>query len=209
MFKRGSVWWTKVRYKGKVIQKSLETSDKSLAKSIESKIRVEIVEGKYFDKQIGENKTVSDMLEKLMIEHAPTVSVSMQNSYSSYKKNHLIPFFGFKQIRAVSPKMISRYKVTRKREGAKPATVNRELAMLSKAFSLAVKEWEWLGENPVSKVQKEKENNERTRWLSEDEEKRLIEQCSGWLKDIVIFDLNTGMRQDELLSLEWGRVRHV
>jgi hypothetical protein len=39
----------------------------------------------------------------------------------------------------------------RKEEGAAPATINRELAMLSKAFSLAVKEWEWLKDNPVPK----------------------------------------------------------
>ena len=57
-------------------------------------------------------------------------------------------------------------------EGAKPATINRELAMLSKAFSLAVKDWDWIKENPVSKVQKEKVDNKRDRWLSTGMKKR-------------------------------------
>jgi site-specific recombinase XerD len=70
--------------------------------------------------------------------------------------------------------MVSRYKVLRNGDGAAPATVNRELSMLSKAFSLAVREWEWLKENPVSKVPKDKENNERDRWLTKDEEARLL-----------------------------------
>ena len=78
--------------------------------------------------------------------------------------------------------------------------------MLSKAFSLTVKEWEWMKENPVSKVPKEKENNERDRWLTEEEEMRLRDKSPLWLRDIIVFDLHTGLRQDELLSLQWCRV---
>lgn len=78
--------------------------------------------------------------------------------------------------------------------------------MLSRAFNLAVKEWEWLSDNPVSKVSKETENNERDQWLSPEEEAKILEECPGWLRDIIVFDLHTGLRQDELLSLEWSRV---
>ena len=46
MFKRCGVWWTCIRYNGRKIQKSSQTSDKILAK-----VRVEIVEGKYYEKQ--------------------------------------------------------------------------------------------------------------------------------------------------------------
>ena len=42
----GAVWWCCIRYKGKKIQKSLETTDRKLAQAIEAKIRTEIVEGK-------------------------------------------------------------------------------------------------------------------------------------------------------------------
>lgn len=37
-------------------------------------------------------------------------------------------------------------------------SINRSLTALSKAFSLALKEWEWVKENPVLKVSREKEN---------------------------------------------------
>lgn len=53
----------------------------------------------------------------------------------------------------------------------------------------------------------EKENNERDRWLTEDEEGRLLENSPEWLREIVVFALNTGLRQGELLSLEWNRVK--
>ncbi len=205
MFKRGGVWWTCIRYRGKKIQRSLETTDKKLAQAIEAKVRTEIIEGKYFEKSIGDSKTFTDMIEKFMREHAPNVSSNMQKSYASSLK-HLSPYFGERKLLEITVKKISEYKVLRKTEGAKPSTINRELAMLSKAFNLAFKEWEWIKENPLSKIPKEKEDNERDRWLTEDEEKRLLENSPHWLRDIIIFDLHTGLRQDELLSLQWNRV---
>jgi site-specific recombinase XerD len=166
---------------------------------------VEIVEGNYFEKLVGQNKTFKDMMEKFLKEHATKVSINMQRNYRTSLKR-LIPFFGDSNLLSISPKMLSRYKVLRSEEGVKPATINRELAMLSKAFNLAVKEWEWLKDNPVSRVPKEKENNERDRWLSKDEEKRLLDNCPEWLREIIVFALNTGLRQEELLSIEWPRV---
>ena len=205
MFKRGGVWWTCIRYEDKKVQKSLETDDRRLAQAIEAKIRAEIAEGKFFDKPVGQSKTFKDMMEKFMQEHAPKVSKNMQKSYASSLK-HLATFWGNSKLSDIKPKLISEYKVLRKNKGIKPATINRELAMLSKAFNLAVKEWEWVKDNPVSRVPKEKEDNERDRWLNAEDEKRLLENSSSWLKEIIVFDLNTGLRQDELLSLQWNRV---
>ena len=206
MFKRSGVWWTCIRRNGRKIQKSLETSDKKLAKSIEAKIRTEIVEGKYYDKPIGRDKTFTQLMDKFMKEHAPKVSDGMQRSYSSYLK-HLIPFFGGSTLLSVSRKKISNYKVLRKDEGVRPATINRELAMVSRAFTLALEDWEWINGNdkPFSKMPYEKEDNARDRWLTEEEEKRLLRNSPGWLREIIDFALNTGLRQDELLSLEWNR----
>ena len=78
--------------------------------------------------------------------------------------------------------------------------------MLSKAFSLAVKDWEWIKETPVSKVQKEKVDNKRDRWLTKDEERKILDNSSDGLREIVTFGLYTGLRLEELLSLEWSRV---
>jgi integrase len=207
MLKRSGVWWTCIRHNGRKIQKSLETPDRKLAKAIEAKIRTEIIEGKYYEKPIGREKSFKQLMERFMKEHAPKVSAGMQRSYASSLK-HLIPFFGDLNLLSISRKKISRYKVLRLDEGVRPATVNRELAMLSKAFTLALEDWEWINGNdkPFSKISYEKENNERDRWLTDDEEKRLLGNCPEWLREIIIFALNTGLRQGELLSLEWSRV---
>lgn len=205
MFKRSGVWWTCIRHSGKKIQKSLKTSDRKLAQAIEAKIRTEMVEGTYFDKLVGRNKTFRDMMGKFMKEYSPKVSKATRISYTT-SLTHFKPFFGETKLIDITPKMISRYKVLRIDEGAKPATINRELAMLSKAFSLAVKDWEWIKENPVSKVQKEKVDNKRDRWLNKDEERQILDNSPDWLREVVTFGLYTGLRLEEMLSLEWSRV---
>lgn len=58
-----------------------------------------------------------------------------------------------------------------------PSTVNRYLAALSHTFSVAVKEWQWLEANPLTKVRKSKEPRGRIRFLSEEERPTLLEVC--------------------------------
>jgi integrase len=205
MFKRDGLWWVCIRHKGKKIQRSLETDNKNLAVSIEAKLRTELIEGKYFDKHEGERRTFKEMVDRFTKEHAPKVSLNMQKSYLTSKK-HLLSFFGDSRLSTITPKTVNDYKVSRKNQRKKPATINKELAMLQKAFNLAVKQWEWLKENPCLMIPGERENNQRDRWLSEDEERRFLENSPQWLRDIIVFDLHTGLRQDELLSLQWDRV---
>jgi integrase len=205
MYKRSGIWWTCISHNGRKFQKSLETSDKKLAKTIEAKIRTEIVEGSYFDNLAGRNKNFKDLMNRFITEYAPTLSENTQRSYTTSLK-FLMPFFKDSNLISITPKMISRYKVFRKSDGVKPATINRELAVLSKAFNLAVKEWEWAKDNPTSKVSRERENNARDRWLTIDEERRLLDNSPEWIEQIIIFSLNTGLRLGELSNLEWSRV---
>ncbi len=91
-----------------------------------------------------------------------------------------------------------------------PTTVVRYLASLSHAFSIAVRDWEWMQENPVLKISKPKISNERTRFLNDEERARLIKACqkseSKGLYPVVILALSTGMRRGEILNLDWNDV---
>jgi len=55
-----------------------------------SKIRTEIIVGKYFEKTVTD-KTVAEMLNRFIKDHSPTVEVNTQKSYKT-SLNHLIPF---------------------------------------------------------------------------------------------------------------------
>jgi integrase len=204
LFKRGSVWWMSFVYQGKQYRKTTETEDPKLAKRIFDKVKGEIAEGKWFERLPGEERIVDEMMEKYMQEYSIPKKASSKRDQTSLL--HLKPFFGKFLLSEVTPNLLNEYKVMRRLEGATPATINREMALMKHAFSLAVREWEWTRDNPVKKISMEKENNKRDRWLTDEEEKRLLQEASEWLREIVAFGLNTGMRLGEILSLTWKAV---
>lgn len=87
------------------------------------------------------------------------------------------------------------------------STTNRYLASLSKAFNIAVKEWNLLKENPFKKITRPKEGKGRDRFLEKEEIQVLLAACkkvnSDHLYAFVLFALSTGARKGEVLNLEW------
>ena len=105
----------------------------------------------------------------------------------------------------ITPAKISDYKSLRITEGIKPATISRELEVLRHALNQSI-QWEWRESNPFSKIKLDKPNNQIERWITSKEEKCLMDTSVSWLKEIIIFALNTGMMQDEILSLQWSQI---
>lgn len=110
-------------------------------------------------------------------------------------------------MRSIKPKDIDHFIATRAAlktmHGTvrKPATVARELSIISKIFSLAVKN-DILQSSPVSKVDKPKFDNEMDLVLDrEHQEKFLAALPSKWVRDICIVALHTGLRQGDIMSL--------
>jgi integrase len=98
--------------------------------------------------------------------------------------------------------------ITRHGRMRKPASVNRELAILSGIFRMAV-DYDEITDNPCRKVQKLPENNQRTRHLSFEEEDRLFAKLTGnreYLRSIVTVAIYAGPRRGELLKLRWSDV---
>ncbi len=87
----------------------------------------------------------------------------------------------------------------------KVATINHHLKLLKAIFNRAIKTGK-LTYNPVRAVKLFKENNARTRCLTDEEEARLFAQLSDRIKPLVTVALHTGMRQGELLNLRWDDV---
>ncbi len=77
-----------------------------------------------------------------------------------------------------------------------PATVARYLVALSHAFTVAVKEWGWIEDNPARMVTKPKEPRGRVRFLSDHERDRLLVACEAsgnrHLYPVVVLALSTG-----------------
>jgi integrase len=65
------------------------------------------------------------------------------------------------------------------------------------------REWGMIEHNPTAGIRKLAENNERCRWLTEEEQNRLLSFCHGLTRTIVVVALRTGMRWGEIAHLKW------
>jgi integrase len=85
------------------------------------------------------------------------------------------------------------------------ATINRYLAALSHALSVASNEWGWIEANPLLKIKRHPESQGRVRYLDDVERIKLLDACkqssNKQLYVIVVLALSTGMRKGEILNL--------
>jgi len=78
--------------------------------------------------------------------------------------------------------------------GHSVATVNRYLATLKAAFCVAVRTSR-VERNPVSMVKLSSDNNKHIRWLTDEEETRLLDSMPREYHSLVFIALHTGVRR--------------
>lgn len=198
LFKRGRVWWMRFTYNGRQIRKPTETTDKKLAEKIYHKVMTQIAEGKWFDVDKGNKRTFQELVEKY--EATEFKELKSWQSVKSYLKQ-LKEFFGPYNLSDITPAVIDDFKQMRKAEGVKPATIVRQLNVLKRMFNLAKKRWMWIKEVPSIEMEA-KADRKRLRYLSFEEYHGLLNNCEGWLKDIVTVAAWTGLRQGNVLNLK-------
>ena len=122
--------------------------------------------------------------------------------------------FGHLRITKIKPSMIEEYQqkrlgdISMRKLPLRPATVNREFALMRRMFNLAKRDG-LVEKNPCDYVTALPERNKRDRILTRDEYKRLLEELREPVKSIVTFAYYTGMRKSEILNLTWDRVNLV
>jgi integrase len=180
-----------------------KTDAKDWAKAIEAAMR----EGRYFPQREAKRRTLRDLVERQLD------SVRARRPHDYDRQENLLGWWreklGDYALAQITPALIAKQRDELLKLRS-PATVNRYLAGLSKAFSNAVREWHWVHENPVRRVAKESEPQGRVRFLSDDERTALLSTCRESelpaLYLVVLLALTTGMRRGELLGLRWPDV---
>lgn len=131
--------------------------------------------------------------------------------------NSLLLFFGNKRLRSITHADIQQYKAHRLSNNTVRgsqrtiATVNRELALLSKMLKCALAE-SLLLKNPFTGTRpliSTADENQRQRIITQEEERLLISKCTGrrkHLKSFLILAIDTGMRRGEMLKLTWADI---
>lgn len=204
--KDSPVWWASyTNASGSRVRRTTGTADRKEAEALESKWKLEA----YKQQQWGDEP--SHTFDEMMLAYLKeTASLKRCPENDHYHMKPLYRWFSGRELATIQAADIRGYIDMRRKEGRSPATINRELDLLSAAINYARREWEWDIPNPVS-GRKLKEPEGRVRWISNKEADALIraadsEPKAPWLGRFIRLGLHTGCRKGELLGLEWSRV---
>jgi len=176
-----------------------------LVKEYEDKKKREIAERKMFPERFFKRVLFKDFVPEYLQKHA--LNKRSLRDYISISRK-LIDFLGEYYLDQITMYLVETYRSTRFGKVGS-YMLNREITILKGICTKAI-EWGFLFKNPVKGVKLEKEKP-RLRFLSESERVSLIESCSKerkapYLRSMVVIDLHTGLRKEELLSLKWKAV---
>jgi len=79
------------------------------------------------------------------------------------------------------------------------------LALLKHVFSVAIRQWEWLSTNPVSKIPMEYEPSRKI-FMNEDQFNAILEVCDERIKPMVVIAAETGLRIFNVVYLKASEV---
>lgn len=211
--KRGNGW--QIDYfdpNGKRVRQSFKKKKDAVA---ELGKRVSLIEERrYLDVKKDYTTTLKELLDKY------TENFQHQPSYVNGKKTYLRNFrdyFG-EETKLANIKYVAletyrtKLRETPIRWGTlrTAAAINREMSCLRHVLTKA-SEWEMIERSPFERGGSLiiKEDNARTRYLLEDEIPVLLKECEHkkHLHWVVQCALNTGMRKEEILSLQWDQIR--
>lgn len=163
-----------------------------------SMIEGQMVEGKHFRTAEARHGTLGDAIERYLREEAPKKrGKHMHKTTLRWWKDQI----GNVKMADVTPALIAecrdrlasiKYrrarpesKRTTLKEGQRPqefkrqpGTVNRYLACLGHLFTIARREWHWIGHNPMDGVSKLPEGKGRVRTLSDTERRALLAETA-------------------------------
>ena len=200
--KTSAVWWIKYSNRGKPERESSHSSNHADAvKLLKQKIGA-AAQGRPVGTAV-ERTTVSDLTQMLFDDYRANGRRSLDRAEQAC--GHLIPFFGAaSKARDVSGDLITKYQAERLSEGAKPSTVNYEMAMLRRAYRLAARAGKVAARPEFSMLHV---SNTRKGFFEAAQYRAVLEHLPDYLKPVLRTSYITGWRvQSELLTRQW---RHV
>lgn len=200
----GSPYWQiEFEFDGQRVRRSSGTSRKRDAEELERQWRKELHD------QLIMGKVAPMSLAEAIDRYFDTVVHPKGNRDAAarelYALNQLRTGLGpDTPLTKLSAAVIASHKDTLLAKGLAPATVNRYLAILKAILNRAKDEWGTLAVVPPIRLLPL--NNARYRWLTEEEEQRVLPHCAPHLRDLVVFLIDTGARLREATQLTWSDV---
>jgi integrase len=200
--RESAVWWLKYRDARNVLRReSAETEKEQEAKRLLKRREGAAVEGRVIVPR-ADRVTSAELLEELKQEYAANQRRSARRLGFSIRR--LTPFFGHVRAMHLTSADVTRYKAQRQSEGVANATINRELAALKRALTLAHRA-ERIQRVPY--IEMLAEDNVRKGFFEGDQFEAVRGHLHEDLRPVVTFAYITGWRiPSEVLTLQWRQI---
>jgi integrase len=199
MYRRGKNWTITAIVDGHQVCRSSGTPNKRLAQKKEDVWRAQIAEG--YSNLLKKSPPLNEWAEKYL------ESVDHENTRRRYEcsKVALVSFFGALRLDRISATHIERFKISRRNDGIRGATLNRDLRFLAQILKQAERE-RYLARSPFDLAKffvNESRDRRKPYILSWEEQEKLLAVASPRLRVLVVVGVETGMRTGEMLKLQW------
>jgi integrase len=212
--KNGATWYVQYYVDGRVIQKRVGKS-KTMAKKVAGEIEA---------KQERKDANLEPRDHDLREFFQEYLDCTRNNVSANYHRRNVITIKNFlkfldkkhlrtKQLSQLNLKLFEEYMAWRLRQKnqqngrpIKKRTVNLEVSALKTFLNKAVK-WQYLHNNPLIHVEYLKQDDsKKIRSLTAVEVQQVLDNSPEWFYPILFTMLYTGMREGEIIHLEWDDV---
>jgi len=199
---RGGVWWVKYYQHGRPLRESTKSTDRRVAEWLLLKRNAAIEEGRTVRPQVNRCK-VDALFDLVVTDYRVNKKRSLAETERRIRK-HLTPFFGGRPAVGITSDLIVKFVEKRQAAGAANGEINRELAVLRRAYALGRKARKI---DDAPSVDLLEENSTRKGFFERHEFETVVSHLTPELAAVLRFAYVTGWRvRSEVLTLEW---RHV
>ena len=195
------IWWVRLYVDGR--EKWFRADNKSQARAVYARIKVEEREKRYFPEKFDRTKAVTlRAWLKRCLEGITSPGLRNMHHYGKFWSKllgqRLLREISGEDLRHIQSRMVAK-------KSRSPHTINRYFAALRRFLNLAIAEG-LLPNNPVKGVKFFPEPVGRLRFLTDAEIARLRERLSPEHWSLVAFSLETGLRLSEQFHARWDCV---
>lgn len=199
--KRG---WCYIKYyvEGKPIYEATGTKNKVEARRLLQVRLGQLAEGRFLG-PAAERVTLNELIEGLLNDYITNGKRSLKWVRIKVTK-HVLPYFTGRRAHEVTTSDIQSYTKERQEAGASNAEINRELALLKRAYNLALRAEQLVKKPYIPLLQ---ERNIRQGFFELREFEAVLATLPSYLRPPMTFAYYTGWRMaSEILKLTWNQV---
>jgi len=190
-------WWVKISHSGTTIQRSTGTEDKSQAQEYHDKLKASLWEQQRLG--VKPRRAWKEAVVRWLVETSDKATHQEDVNMLRWLDPLLWPLM----LDEITLDVIDGVKAEKLKTAGK-STVNRYLGLIRAILRRARDDWEWTDKTPKVKMFKEPPGRERS--ITVEQAETLLGELPAHQRDVVLFALATGLRQSNVVGLEWSHV---